>query len=116
VSNGHVGFFIVARLFACGRRLLRFDRMLVGPGASVYYAVLMKWLILFLVLWLVWRVFRSMRRTDPPPARSRGAEVMRACAHCGLNVPESEAIIDSPSASYCCEAHRRLGPAVRRRQ
>lgn len=81
----------------------------------MYHAVLMKWLILFLVIWLAWRVFRSVRRSAPPPARSRRGESMRACAHCGLNVPESEAVIESDTLSYCCEAHRRLGPAARTR-
>ena len=81
----------------------------------MYYAVLMKWLILFLVIWVAWRVFRSVRRSAPPRARSPRGEAMRACAHCGLNVPESEALIESETLSYCCEAHRRLGPAVRTR-
>lgn len=76
----------------------------------------MKWLILLLVVWVVWRVFLSLRRSGPPPARSSRGEAMRACAHCGLNVPESEALIESDSLSYCCEAHRRLGPAPRGRQ
>jgi uncharacterized protein len=80
----------------------------------------MKWLILLLVIWVVWRVFRSLRQSVPPPARSRTGEVMHACAHCGLNVPESEAVIEAvikgPALSYCCEAHRRLGPAAQGRQ
>lgn len=88
---------------------------LVGRGASVYYAVLMKWLILFLVIWVAWRLFRVMRQPGPPRARSQRGEPMRACAHCGLNVPESEALIESTTLSYCCETHRRLGPASRAR-
>jgi uncharacterized protein len=76
----------------------------------------MKWLILLLVIWVVWRAFRSFRPPAPPAARSPKGEVMLACAHCGLNVPQSEALIDGPSLSYCCEAHRRLGPSPRGRQ
>ena len=82
----------------------------------MYHHVLMKWLILFLVVWVAWRIFRSLRASSPPPARSSRGEVMRACAHCGLNVPASEAVIESDNLSYCCEAHRRLGPAPRGRQ
>ena len=116
VSARARGFFHCGEALCRRLRRFRFYRTLVGLGASVYHAILMKWLILLLVLWLVWRVFRALRPAAPPPARSRGGEAMRACAHCGLNVPESEAIEDNPSASYCCEAHRRLGPAVRGRQ
>lgn len=79
----------------------------------MYYPIPMKWLILLLVLWLVWRGLRSLKPPARPPSRSATGEPMRACAHCGLNVPESEALIDSPTLSYCCEAHRRLGPAAR---
>ncbi len=82
----------------------------------MYYPIPMKWLILLLVIWVVWRVFQSVKRAVPPPARSQTGEAMCACAHCGLNVPESEALIESPTVSYCCEAHRRLGPAARGRQ
>jgi uncharacterized protein len=87
---------------------------MAGSGRSVYYADFMKWLILFLVLWLVWRAMRSARPPARPAARSRAGEVMRACAHCGLNVPQSEAVNDG-TADYCSEAHRRLGPAAARK-
>ena len=70
----------------------------------------MKWLILLFVLWLVWRVLRSARPPVRPASRSQAGEIMRACVHCGLNVPQSEAVSDG-SLDYCCEAHRRLGPA-----
>lgn len=76
----------------------------------MYYADLMKWLILFLVLWLVWRLLRSAAPAAKPASRSQAGEIMRACAHCGLNVPQSEAINDG-AIDYCSEAHRRLGPA-----
>jgi uncharacterized protein len=74
----------------------------------------MKWLILFFILWLVWRALRSARPSARPAAHSRAGEVMRACAHCGLNVPQSEVVSDD-GADYCCEAHRRLGPASGRK-
>jgi uncharacterized protein len=75
----------------------------------VYHAVLMKWLILILLGWLIWRLLRPGRSVPPRAARSRGGEAMRACAQCGLNVPDSEAIRDGDLA-YCSDAHLRLGP------
>lgn len=71
-----------------------------------------KFLLLLLTLYLVWTIFfRSARprRRDggreqnlPPPER------MVACAHCGVFVPESEAVPgEAPGQFFCCEAHRR---------
>lgn len=76
----------------------------------MYYAILMKWLILLFVVWLAWRLLQSRRRAAPPPERTQGGEAMRSCVHCGLNVPASEALSDSDGLDYCSEAHRRLGP------
>lgn len=36
------------------------------------------------------------------------AEQILACAHCGLHVPASDALVDTAGAHFCCEAHRRL--------
>lgn len=72
-----------------------------------------KFLLLLLTLYLVWTIFfRSARprRRDggreqnlpPPPER------MVACAHCGVFVPESEAVPgEAPDQFFCSEAHRR---------
>jgi uncharacterized protein len=35
---------------------------------------------------------------------------MVACAHCGLHLPQRDALSDAQQQSYCCEAHRKLGP------
>ena len=66
-------------------------------------------LLLFLGL-LAYLVFKGLsrnaaRRRDAPPPRS--PERMVACAHCGVHLPESEAL-ESAGRRYCCEAHRRL--------
>jgi len=53
-------------------------------------------LVLFALAWLAFRALRrSMRRRTPaPPAPPRqvGGTTMVPCAHCGLHVPEPEAI------------------------
>lgn len=77
----------------------------------MYHAHLMKWLILLFVAWLVWRLLRARPRTEAPSAQTKRGEAMYSCAHCGLNVPESETLTGSDGLSYCCEAHQRLGPA-----
>lgn len=37
---------------------------------------------------------------------ANGAETMRPCLHCGVFVPESEAVIAASGAVYCSEEHR----------
>lgn len=44
---------------------------------------------------------RRASRPDPDAAR----ELVLSCAHCGVHVPASEAII-SNGAPYCCTEHR----------
>jgi uncharacterized protein len=43
------------------------------------------------------------RRSAPPPSES-----MVPCAHCGINVPRSEAL-GSGGRFFCSEEHRRIG-------
>jgi hypothetical protein len=62
-------------------------------------------LLLFLG-WIVWRLLRP----DPPhprPEKARPAaqETMRACAFCGVYVPEGEMSRDPFGNVYCCQAH-----------
>jgi uncharacterized protein len=69
---------------------------------------------LIVVGWAASRLRRARREDAPPaaPAPPRGAALpigMVACAHCGLHLPESEAVIDG-ERRYCCDEHRRLGP------
>ena len=45
------------------------------------------------------------RRPAPPAPPSEG---MVACAHCGVHVPRSEALIDG-AVAYCSAEHRRVG-------
>lgn len=67
----------------------------------------MKWLLVIavagFVVWLLARE-RAPRRTP-----SRRAEAMVECAHCGVHLPASDAVLDG-SRVYCSEAHRLAGP------
>lgn len=72
-------------------------------------------ILVILVLVAVWWVRRQIirigadrakRKQGTPPAP---AQQMLACAHCGVHVPEGEAICDA-GLFYCSDAHRRLGP------
>lgn len=44
-------------------------------------------------------------RTNPLP----GSEAMVRCAHCGVYLPRSEALL-SQDETWCSEAHAQLGP------
>lgn len=52
---------------------------------------------------------RKRRASAEPPAQQ-----MVACAHCGLNLPETESL-RAGEHHYCCEQHRGLGPLERKR-
>lgn len=71
------------------------------------------------VAWLVIRAFRRRRAVPPNAARVdassevSGAEpvppqTMVRCAHCGVHVPEADALADA-DMSFCSAEHRRLG-------
>lgn len=72
---------------------------------------MMKYLVLLALIAAVWWRWRKNKRPDVvdrvpvvPPA-----EDMVACAHCGVYLPQSEALA-APTAWYCCAAHRVAGP------
>ena len=64
-------------------------------------------LILVLVLVVVWRLAKGARRKK---AARETAEVppgqMVSCSHCGLYLPQSEAVAEGDKY-YCCAEHRR---------
>lgn len=63
--------------------------------------------LIFLVVAIA-LVYWLLRRFRQTPSEKRGSsqnEDMVSCAHCGLNLPKSEAI-SSGNDYYCCEAHR----------
>jgi len=75
----------------------------------------MKYLVLLAVLAFAIGLWRSRRAGDdngtPAPKRPALPQDMLACAHCGIHIPRSEALMLGPQA-YCSAEHRRLGPAA----
>ena len=50
---------------------------------------------------------KSAARRAAQPGPNEVRELMLSCAHCGVHVPASEAIM-SGDKSYCCTEHRDL--------
>lgn len=90
---------------------------------------MMKWLVLAAVLVAVfWWIGRGRTggarppRSDPaqpgaadPPGRTRDPQSMVECAHCGLLLPEAEALpAQDGKLHYCSEQHLAIGPRARR--
>lgn len=70
-----------------------------------------KILLLAVIGFAVWAVIRAYQRTlDKPaaPAREHPVEDMVKCAHCGVNLPRSEAIY-SGGDFFCTPEHKQLG-------
>lgn len=62
-----------------------------------------------LVVYLLFKNYqRSLNRPVKPSAAPRGPEDMVKCAHCGVNLPRSEAIF-SQGEFFCTPEHQRLG-------
>ena len=69
-----------------------------------------KLLLLVIAIVVVYFVLTGLarkrrQRSAPPPV-----EPMVPCAHCGVNVPRSEAL-GAAGRFFCSEEHRRLGAA-----
>lgn len=78
----------------------------------------MKYLVLLIVLAVAIGIWRSRRAPDssqdkgnkPTPSPLALPQDMLACAHCGVHIPQAEALMLGNYA-YCSAEHRRLGPA-----
>lgn len=77
--------------------------------------------VLVALLLLVWLLFGSTRRRarrdqDPSPGsraarRAPPVEGMVACAHCGVHLPASAALLGQ-GKTYCSVSHRDSGPSA----
>jgi uncharacterized protein len=66
------------------------------------------WLVLgvLVVAWLL-RGKKSLPPRAGRPARpDANSEPMLQCAHCGIHIPASEAVLDAASTPFCSDAHR----------
>ncbi|MEW6707788.1 MAG: PP0621 family protein [Pseudomonadota bacterium] len=63
-------------------------------------------LVVGLVLWFALR--RGGRPTVKPRAKQPRLQSMVRCAHCGVHLPQDEAVAGD-ELFYCSEAHRALG-------
>ena len=74
-------------------------------------------ILLLAAVALVWwwlssrrRNLRSDEQTKQPPPQSQSSAEMVSCAHCGVHLPQSDALQGADGAFFCGEEHRRLGP------
>jgi uncharacterized protein len=70
-----------------------------------------KILLLIAIGFVAWALFRSyLRSLNKPPVSTRESVVedMVKCAHCGVNLPRSEAIY-SGGELFCSPEHQKLG-------
>jgi uncharacterized protein len=77
----------------------------------------MKFILLLLVVGVVIWMINSRGRKPLPPSpgarpgrQSATPSPMLACAHCGVHVPQAEAVTDSAGHPYCGAPHRDAGP------
>lgn len=70
----------------------------------------MKYLLVLLVLALAYGLWRNKTRRPSAAARTPAApaQAMVECAHCGLHLPQSDALSQG-ALHYCCSAHRSAG-------
>jgi len=72
-----------------------------------------KYLLVTLVLLIAVTVWRHKHSKTvarrPRPASPRPAAAMVRCAHCGVHLPQTDAL-PAGQQHYCSPAHRQLGP------
>jgi uncharacterized protein len=68
---------------------------------------LSKLLFLLIAAAVVYFVIRGMIRKNAVRRAAPPVERMVACVHCGINLPQSEAL-ENGGRFYCSEEHRRL--------
>lgn len=71
----------------------------------------MKYLLLAVILYLLWRLWRGRLPAGQPRGKpQKPVENMLTCAHCGVHFPEGDALRRDGQA-FCCAAHRAAAPA-----
>ena len=75
-------------------------------------------LLLALLVFAVYRLVRARSARTPvlgPRRRALPEQHMVRCAHCGVYVPETEALGDG-DCRYCSQTHRTAGPVPQGRR
>jgi uncharacterized protein len=67
-----------------------------------------KLLLLVIAFAVIYFLVSGLVRKRGGPSSPPPVEAMVPCAHCGINVPRSEAL-ESRGRFYCSEEHRRVG-------
>lgn len=79
----------------------------------------MKFLLLLAVIGIALLLFKARQRGPaakaPPRKRTQAAASaaptpMLACAHCGVHLPQTDAVNDAQGRPYCGAAHLAAGP------
>ena len=77
----------------------------------------MKYLLVLVVVWVAFMLWRSGRKREveraaPPPAgapqKLQTPQAMVRCAHCGLHLPATDALPGKDGKVYCSAAHRQI--------
>ena len=69
---------------------------------------LLRIIIILFGLWLVLQIIkRALASHENHPSRKLSIASMVACAHCGVHLPESEAI-QKNGKHYCCDEHLKV--------
>ena len=69
---------------------------------------LLRIIIILIGVWLVLSIVkRALASHENHPPRKPSIASMVACAHCGVHLPESEAI-QKNGKHYCCEEHLKV--------
>ena len=73
-------------------------------------------LVIVLAAWVIGARRRSLRdgtrsgaAAAPPPGVEPVQMKMLACAHCGVHLPQADALMDAGGRPYCSAAHRLSG-------
>ena len=65
-------------------------------------------LVVVIGLWLL--LGRGRRGGGSATRRDDKPTVMLSCVHCGVHLPQSDAVFDAAKNPYCSDAHRLAGP------
>ncbi len=73
----------------------------------------MKYLLVLLVVVVAVGIWRGKRRAEVaeptrPASPPKRLQSMVACAHCGLHLPQTDAVSDASGRIFCSAEHRRL--------